>query len=97
MITYTIGGGGGAICRGIPSLDVAFSILRDMVRYEDDRYKDEPDGSGNVRAQVEVTFDYIEDEPEKYWHVTNRHGRTDMVISEEHRCDHCHQIRTGGW
>lgn len=82
MITYTIGGGGGPIYRGIPSLDVAICMLRDMVRYAE----------GNVRTELEVTLDYVEDAPEKYWLVADRYGRAQLIISEEHRCDHCHQI-----
>jgi hypothetical protein len=86
MITYTIGGSGGPICRGIPSLDVAISILSDMVRYE------VSDDDENVRTALEVTLDYVDERPKKYWQVADEDGRPDLVISEEPRCGHCHQI-----
>jgi hypothetical protein len=85
MITYTIGGGGGPLYRGIPSLDVAISMLSDLVRYDD---RDE----AFVRTALEVTLDYVDDLPEKYWQVADQDGRPDLVISEEPRCEHCHQI-----
>lgn len=81
MITYTIGGGGGAICRGIPSLDVAIALLRDMVSAE---------------KELEVTFGHIEGRADRFWHAADRNGRTVMVISEEPRCAHCHQIIRNG-
>jgi len=90
MVTYTIGGGGGILCRGIPSLDVAISLLSDMVRYDDD---DEIDAL--VRTNIMVVLGYIEDDPDddpdEYWHTDNEWGRTDLVISDEQRCNHCHQ------
>ncbi len=92
MITYTIGGMGGPICRGIPSLAAAIAILTDMVRYADEDDDDDDDAEGNARTAPAVVFDYIEDSDKKYWQVMDRYGRTDMAISEESRCAHCHQI-----
>lgn len=83
MVTYTIGGSGGPLYRGIPSLDVAISMLNDLVRYATD------EDEAIVRTSLEVTFDYVEDAPEKYWQVADEDGRPDLVISEESRCDHC--------
>jgi len=81
-VTYTIGGSGGPVYRGIPSLDAAISMLDDLVRYDD---TDE----AIVRTSLEVSFDYVEDAPEKYWQVADEDGRPNLVISEEFRCGHC--------
>lgn len=112
MRTWAIGSMGGQVARGIPSEDVAVSIARDLLQY-DDNYEDAlEDWQADVkdlgkrragprptwRQNVTITQEEDDYEPGRTWVLltTEAEHRGLGVGPEEERCDHCGRLPTSG-
>jgi len=85
MKTYSIDTMGGPAGMGIPSLDVALIIARDMFLYCD--WDDD-----FVRNDIEIRFEPSDESDEPVWCVFIN-GRHDVQVNEEpDRCECCGQI-----